>query len=149
MKLKGDVAQMVERSLSMREVQGSTPCFSKYDLFLHLNIDVNGLIAWDFEYKFSLIFLAKIIRLIRLKVTSTKWITLPLQQLANIFVLPGGESNPGLPRDRRGYWPLYYRGPHARFKTPSSTHWIANKDVERTEQDVWTWTTCLTTFIEK
>ena len=72
MKLKGDVAQMVERSLSMREVQGSTPCFSKYDLFLHLNIDVNGLIAWDFEYKFSLIFLAKIIRLIRLKVTSTK-----------------------------------------------------------------------------
>jgi hypothetical protein len=24
--------------------------------------------------------------------------------------LPGGESNPGLPRDRRGYWPLYYRG---------------------------------------
>ena len=25
-------------------------------------------------------------------------------------VLPGGESNPGLPRDRRGYSPLYYRG---------------------------------------
>ena len=25
--------------------------------------------------------------------------------------LPGGELNPGLPRDRRGYWPLYYRGP--------------------------------------
>ena len=24
--------------------------------------------------------------------------------------LPGGESNPGLPRDRRGYLPLYYRG---------------------------------------
>ncbi len=24
--------------------------------------------------------------------------------------LPDGESNPGLPRDRRGYWPLYYRG---------------------------------------
>ena len=24
--------------------------------------------------------------------------------------LPGGESNPGLPRDRRGYSPLYYRG---------------------------------------
>ena len=24
--------------------------------------------------------------------------------------LPGGELNPGLPRDRRGYWPLYYRG---------------------------------------
>ena len=23
---------------------------------------------------------------------------------------PGGESNPGLPRDRRGYSPLYYRG---------------------------------------
>ena len=25
-------------------------------------------------------------------------------------ILPGGESNPGLPRDRRGYSPLYYRG---------------------------------------
>ena len=25
-------------------------------------------------------------------------------------VLPGRESNPGLPRDRRGYSPLYYRG---------------------------------------
>ena len=25
-------------------------------------------------------------------------------------ILPGGESNPGLPRDRRGYLPLYYRG---------------------------------------
>lgn len=24
--------------------------------------------------------------------------------------LPGGESNSGLPRDRRGYLPLYYRG---------------------------------------
>ena len=28
-----------------------------------------------------------------------------------IELLPGGESNPGLPRDRRGYSPLYYRGP--------------------------------------
>ena len=28
-----------------------------------------------------------------------------------IQLLPGGESNPGLPRDRRGYSPLYYRGP--------------------------------------
>ena len=27
-----------------------------------------------------------------------------------IGLLPGGESNPGLPRDRRGYSPLYYRG---------------------------------------
>ncbi len=25
-------------------------------------------------------------------------------------ILPDGELNPGLPRDRRGYWPLYYRG---------------------------------------
>ena len=25
-------------------------------------------------------------------------------------VLRDGESNPGLPRDRRGYSPLYYRG---------------------------------------
>ena len=26
------------------------------------------------------------------------------------LILPGGEWNPGLPRDRRGYSPLYYRG---------------------------------------
>ncbi len=26
------------------------------------------------------------------------------------WYLPDGELNPGLPRDRRGYWPLYYRG---------------------------------------
>ena len=25
-------------------------------------------------------------------------------------ILPGGESNPGLLRDRQGYLPLYYRG---------------------------------------
>ena len=31
-----------------------------------------------------------------------------------IQLLPGGESNPGLPRDRRGYSPLYYRGPGLR-----------------------------------
>ena len=44
----GDVAQMVERSLSMREVQGSTPCFSKYQLFFlfrNLKIDVRGKIT--------------------------------------------------------------------------------------------------------
>ena len=29
---------------------------------------------------------------------------------SKIKILPGGESNPGLPRDRRGYLPLYYRG---------------------------------------
>ena len=28
--------------------------------------------------------------------------------------LPDGELNPGLPRDRRGYSPLYYRGLHLR-----------------------------------
>ena len=28
----------------------------------------------------------------------------------NKKVLRDGESNPGLPRDRRGYSPLYYRG---------------------------------------
>ena len=26
------------------------------------------------------------------------------------ILLPDGELNPGLPRDRRGYSPLYYRG---------------------------------------
>ena len=47
--------------------------------------------------------------------TSTRW-----KQIPNIFeillrpgainILPVGESNPGLPRDRRRYSPLYYRG---------------------------------------
>ena len=32
-------------------------------------------------------------------------------------ILPGGESNPGLPRDRRGYLPLYYRGHVCRSQT--------------------------------
>ena len=37
-------------------------------------------------------------------------------------VLRDGESNPGLPRDRRGYSPLYYRGDvhcarHLMYKT--------------------------------
>ena len=31
-------------------------------------------------------------------------------QFQNQRNLPGGESNPGLPRDTRGYSPLYYRG---------------------------------------
>ena len=34
----------------------------------------------------------------------------------NVSDLPGGESNPGLPRDRRGYLPLYYRGPLVSLK---------------------------------
>ena len=29
---------------------------------------------------------------------------------SKIKILPGGDSNPGLPRDRRGYLPLYYLG---------------------------------------
>ena len=33
-------------------------------------------------------------------------------QISRKEILPGGESNPGLPRDRRGYLPLYYRGLH-------------------------------------
>ena len=63
----GGVAQVVERSLSMREVPGSIPGISIY--ILH-----------PFAKKFN----------------------------SKVF-LPGGESNPGLPRDRRGYLPLYYR----------------------------------------
>ena len=30
--------------------------------------------------------------------------------LTRTKILRDGESNPGLPRDRRGYSPLYYRG---------------------------------------
>jgi uncharacterized protein YpiB (UPF0302 family) len=54
---KGDVAQMVERSLSMREVQGSTPCFSKKKLILTLNVNDRccDLISND-ESQFHVIF---------------------------------------------------------------------------------------------
>ena len=43
------------------------------------------------------------------------WITQDIsKQNRNIriqkTILPDGELNPGLPRDRRGYLPLYYRG---------------------------------------
>ena len=34
----------------------------------------------------------------------------PLVSFAGKKILRDGESNPGLPRDRRGYSPLYYRG---------------------------------------
>ena len=36
-------------------------------------------------------------------------------------ILPGGESNPGLPRDRRGYLPLYYRVHILKSKTKNIT----------------------------
>ena len=38
------------------------------------------------------------------------WLSLALANYDLLKGLPGGESNPGLPRDRRGYSPLYYRG---------------------------------------
>ena len=38
------------------------------------------------------------------------------------YILPGGESNPGLPRDRRGYSPLYYRGLRAKFPNSYNIH---------------------------
>ena len=40
--------------------------------------------------------------------------------------LPDGESNPGLPRDRRGYSPLYYRGLNIK-----SCEWDFEKDYEQ------------------
>ena len=42
------------------------------------------------------------------------------------FGLPGGESNPGLPRDRRGYSPLYYRGMDVACTTGD-----ANRDIHQ------------------
>ncbi len=42
--------------------------------------------------------------------------------------LPGGELNPGLPRDRRGYSPLYYRGSDVgtEIKSPCISFTIKN-----------------------
>ena len=37
-------------------------------------------------------------------------LTLKNKILTKRCILPGGELNPGLPRDRRGYSPLYYLG---------------------------------------
>ena len=48
---------------------------------------------------------------------TNKWFTLSvITYFMCVFAqicknLPDGELNPGLPRDRRGYSPLYYRGP--------------------------------------
>ena len=39
-----------------------------------------------------------------------KKLSIHLSKSENQKNLPGGESNPGLPRDRRGYSSLYYRG---------------------------------------
>ena len=39
-----------------------------------------------------------------------KKLSIHLSKSVNQKNLLGGESNPGLPRDRRGYSPLYYRG---------------------------------------
>ena len=39
-----------------------------------------------------------------------KLVSTSLERIKDDLYLPGGELNPGLPRDRRGYWPLYYRG---------------------------------------
>ncbi len=38
------------------------------------------------------------------------WRTQYKKEWRKKYRLPDGESNPGLPRDRRGYLPLYYRG---------------------------------------
>ena len=39
-------------------------------------------------------------------------------------VLPDRESNPGLPRDRRGYSPLYYRGLEATSDVILDAHYV-------------------------
>ena len=54
------------------------------------------------------------------------WFHLSLTWFLLKLVLPGGESNPGLPRDRRGYSPLYYRGLNIK-----SCEWDFEKDYEQ------------------
>ena len=68
----------------------------------------------------------------------TLWIVFPIRLLdtlysressflpLNVNGLPGGESNPGLPRDRRGYLPLYYRGCLAKHE---HLKWYAGVDL--------------------
>ena len=72
-----------------------------------------------FWQNFSTVFLGFAITLCRSLTLLFVWIWSyrnPLLHYVNIIVhwlkscLPDGESNPGLPRDRRGYLPLYYRG---------------------------------------
>ena len=54
-----------------------------------------------------------------------------IEKIQEKVVLPDGESNPGLPRDRRGYLPLYYRGwPHG----SSLTFYIASHSTKRQSQ---------------
>ena len=44
------------------------------------------------------------------KTKQKKKVFIHLSKSENQKNLPGGEPNPGLPRDRRGYSPLHYRG---------------------------------------
>ena len=54
----------------------------------------------------------------------------PRQQYESIqesvkWILPGGELNPGLPRDRRGYSPLYYRGGDVNETHYKAQHYVS------------------------
>ena len=51
-----------------------------------------------------------------------------------INVLPGRESNPGLPRDRRRYLPLYYRGLTDSSPDPQKLSSILSLRIERSRE---------------
>ena len=71
--------------------------------------------------------------------------TCPLREIFSQFTLlvknfygqkdlPDGELNPGLPRDRRGYSPLYYRGLHDIFALTTGLIFVIEKTLESTNQ---------------
>ena len=57
-----------------------------------------------------LIFQSFRISLTELCLMSTYFVSCIYNEIKREKILRDGESNPGLPRDRRGYSPLYYRG---------------------------------------
>ena len=68
----------------------------------------------------------EVIDFVRRNRDSNHVISLPWETevpLSNEKILPDRESNPGVPRDRRGYSPLYYRGLAVKDLHPRST-WL-------------------------
>ena len=55
--MSGELAQMVERPLSMREVPGSIPGFSNHTFFSHDKSDVSYPCSNSCYYYFSLLFI--------------------------------------------------------------------------------------------
>ena len=72
------------------------------------------------------------------QVPSNTYIPVFKSRVDSKCMLPDGESNPGLPRDRRGYLPLYYRGDDNRAGTCVKSHTFSSLNDRKHEHTVYT-----------